>query len=88
MSAAINDNNMKKKGWVKQFREEEFLVALGPLIGSVEYGTRGKELWVTKSHNDADKDAEIEKWDSFIYHPNFDKHVRAYRFHDFCKYPP
>jgi hypothetical protein len=52
MNAAINDNNMKKKGQVKQFREEEFLAALGLLIGSVEYGTKGKELWVTSSHKD------------------------------------
>jgi hypothetical protein len=38
MNAAINDNNMKKKGQVKQFKEEGFLVTLGLLIGSVEYG--------------------------------------------------
>jgi hypothetical protein len=36
------------------------LVAIGLLIGSVEYGTREKELGVTSSHKDGAKDAEIE----------------------------
>jgi hypothetical protein len=88
MNVAINGNNMKKKGRVKHFKEEEVLVTLSLLIGSVEYGTRGKELWVTSSHKDGAIDAEVEKWDSFIYHPNFDQHMRAYRFRDFHKYFP
>jgi hypothetical protein len=62
MNVAINDNDMKKKGRVKHLKKEEFLVTLGLLIGSVEYGSRGKELWVTSSHKDGAIDAEVEKW--------------------------
>ena len=67
MNAAINDNNMKKKVWVKQFREEEFLVTLGLLIGYVECGTRGEELWVTSSHKDGkDELKKIEGRETFL----------------------
>jgi len=88
MNAAIRADNEKRKGRVKPFRDDEFLVALGLLIGSVEYGTRGKELWVTSSHKDGGIEGEVEKWESFVCHPNFDQHMRAYRFRDFRKYFP
>jgi len=71
MNAAIRADNEKQKGRVKPFRDDEFLVALGLLIGSVEYGTRGKELWVTSSHKDGGIEGEVEKWESFVCHPNF-----------------
>ncbi len=88
MNAKIDDNNNNKKARVKRFSEEEFLIALGLLIGSIEYGTRGKDLWVTSSHKDGYKDGEDEKWESLITHPNFDQHMRSYRFRDFHKFFP
>ena len=88
MNAAIDNNNTAKNGRVKRFKEDEFLIALGLLIGSIEYGTRGKDLWVTSSHKEGSTEGDIERWDSFICHPNFDQHMRAYRFSDFRKFFP
>ena len=82
----IDDNNNSKKAWVKRFSEEEFLVVLGLFIGSVEYGTWGKEFWVSSSHKDGYREGEDEKWESLIAHPNFDQQVRSYYFHDFRKF--
>jgi hypothetical protein len=73
---------------VKRFSEEEFLIVLGLFIGSVEYGTRGKEFWVSSSHKDGYREGEDEKWESLIAHPNFDQQVRSYHFRDFRKFFP
>lgn len=50
MNAAIVNNDTTKNSQVKCFREDEILIVLGLLIGSIDYGTRGKDLWVTTSH--------------------------------------
>jgi hypothetical protein len=41
-----------RKSCVKNFRVDEFLVELGLLFGSVDYGTRDKDLGLTSSHKD------------------------------------
>lgn len=56
-----------RKSCVKNFRVDEVLVGLGLLFGSVDYGTRDKDLWLTSSHKDDSK-----SWDSFIAHSYFD----------------
>ncbi len=70
---------------MKRFIEEKFLITLGLLIGSAEYGTRGKEMWASSSHKDGYKEGE-EKRESLITHPNFNQHMRSYHFHDFRKF--
>jgi hypothetical protein len=38
------------------------------------------------SHKEGSIDGDIERWDSFICHPNVDQYMRAYRFRDFRKF--
>jgi hypothetical protein len=46
MNQAINEaNNNNNKKRVRVFSAEEFLTALGLMIGASEYGGRGSQLW-------------------------------------------
>jgi len=52
---------------VHVFSDEEFLIALGILIGVAEYGAKGKKLWIANGK----KKEELEAWMSMIPHPYF-----------------
>jgi hypothetical protein len=83
MNAAIEWQNSSERGTqICTFSEPEFLVALGLIIGAVEYGTKGSSLWLNgKKSIEAD-------WCSILPHPNFDRFKREYRFKQFRQFLP
>ena len=76
-----SDNNSKK---IRLFTSSEFIVAHALLIGASCYAICGKKLWITGY----DKTSEDDQWESIIECPNFDKHMRLYRFKEFKKFIP
>jgi len=84
MNQAINEaNNNNNKKRVRVFSAEEFLTALGLMIGAAEYGGRGSQLW----EGQADC-CGGEKWESLVPDPNFDGIMKQYRFKDFRHFFP
>ena len=84
MNQAINEaNNNNNKKRVRVFSAEEFLTALGLMIGAAEYGGRGSQLW----EGQADCCGR-EKWESLLPDPNFDGIMKQYRFKDFRHFFP
>ena len=68
---------------VKLLCPEEFLIALGLVIGAAEYGARGCQLCETM------RDCQGgEHWESMVPEANFYIHMKFYRFKDFCHFFP
>jgi len=83
MNAAIEQHNSTERGMkIRPFSESEFLVALGLIIGAVEYGSKGSSLWLNgKKSMEAD-------WSSILPHPNFDPFMLEYHFKQFHQFLP
>ena len=83
MNAAVDKQNSSERGTkIRPFTESEFLVALGLIVGAVEYGTKGSSLWLNgKKSTEAD-------WCSILPHPNFDRFMLEYRFKQFQQFLP
>ena len=69
---------------IRPFTSSEFIAAHALLIGATCYAICGKKLWVTGY----DKTNEEDDWASIVECPNFDKHMRLYRFKEFKKFIP
>jgi len=73
MNAAIEHENLSERGIkICPLSESEFLVALGLIIGAVEYGNKGSSLWLNRK-----KSTETD-WLSILPHPNFDHFMLEY----------
>ena len=59
------------------------MVRLGWLIGWLEYGVKGKELWMV--NGDRKEDGE-DSWLLLVPHPHFDCFMKCCRFKDFCHF--
>jgi hypothetical protein len=59
-----------------------FLVCLGLLIGALEHGVKGTNLWLN-GHGKADFN-----WLSIMPQPNFDRFIPEYRFWNFTEFLP
>ncbi len=83
MNAAVDKQNSSERVTkIRPFTESEFLVALGLIVGAVEYGTKGSSLWLNgKKSTEAD-------WCSILPHPNFDRFMLEYRFKQFRQFLP
>ena len=77
-----NDDSNNNSAKVRPFTQPEFLVALGLLVGAVEYGCKGGNLWLNGK-----KVAESD-WSSILPHPNFDRFMLEYRFKNFRHFLP
>ena len=69
---------------IRPFTSSEFIAAHALLIGATCYAICGKKLWL-KGY---DKTNEEDDWASIVECPNFDKHMRLYRFKEFKKFIP
>ncbi len=83
MNAAIERQNSSERGTkIRPFSESEFLVALGLIIGALEYGTKGSSLWlIGKKSMEAD-------WCSILPHHNFDRFMLEFPFKQFRQFLP
>jgi hypothetical protein len=83
MNCAVEQHNSSERGTkIRPFSKSEFLVAIGLIVGAVEYGTKGASLWLNgKRSSEAD-------WCSILPHPNFDRFMLEYRFKQFRQFLP
>jgi hypothetical protein len=83
MNCAVEQHNSSERGTkICPFSKSEFLVAIGLIVGAVEYGTKGSSLWLNgKRSSEAD-------WCSILPHPNFDRFMLEYHFKQFRQFLP
>jgi hypothetical protein len=85
MNTAIRASTTK----TRQFKEKEFLIGLGILIGAAESEKRGCDLFLVRDQFDDDGEIDDEEnWTSLISDPNFDKFMSYCRWKEFRRFFP